>query len=144
MCLLILSLITSLAFAQAYKWRDASGSIQYSDTWPPPGARDIQRLGKPASGPAPTTAPKTLAEQDTEFRKRLAESKEAEAKQAKAAEDEQTRRRNCEQARGQLQAIESDGRLVQFNAAGERIAMDDARREKLRIESQKTVAEWCK
>jgi hypothetical protein len=142
--LLILSLVTSLAFSQAYKWRDASGRIQYSDTPPPPGAKDVQQLRKPAAGPAPATAPKTLSEQDTEFRKRLAEKQEADTKQAKAAEDDQTRRRNYDQARGQLQAIESGGRLVQFNAAGERIAMEDAQRELLRIESQKAVAEWCK
>ena len=146
--LLVLAAAVPLASAQAYKWKDASGRIQYSDTPPPPGAKDVQQLRKAApsataSGGASTPA-RSAAEQDAEFRKRLVEKQEAEAKQAKAAEEEQTRARNCTQAKGQLAALDSGGRMVQLNAQGERIALDDAERERARQDSLKAIDTWCK
>jgi len=150
--LLVLLVISSMTWAQTYKWRDATGRIQYSDTPPPPGAKDVQQLRRTSPAPAPTgstAAPttaggKSLADQDAEFRKRLAEKQEAEAKQAKSAEEEQIRARNCEQSRGQLAALESGGRMLQFNEKGERLALDDAARERARADAQKAVETWCK
>jgi len=144
--LFTLMLIATTGWAQAYKWRDANGRIQYSDTPPPPGAKEVQQLRKPAAGPVVGTPAggKSLADQDADFRKRIAERSEAEAKQAKAAEEEQVRARNCEQAKGQLAALESGGRMLQFNEKGERIALDDAGRERAKADSQKAVETWCK
>jgi hypothetical protein len=144
--IVILALAASAAFGQAYKWRDASGRIQYSDTPPPPGAKDVQQLRKtpaPPTSAAPSAA-KSIANQDAEFRKRLVEKKEAETKQAKAAEEEQIRARNCTQAKGQLAALESGGRMVQLNAQGDRIALDDAGRERAKEEAQRAIESWCK
>jgi hypothetical protein len=144
--LLILALATStMASAQTYKWRDTSGRIQYSDTPPPPGAKEVQQLRKSAAGPA--TAPaggNTATDQDAAFRKRLAEKQEAEAKQNKATEEEQIRQRNCDQSKGQLAALEAGGRMVQLNAQGERIALDDDERERALADSRKAVETWCK
>jgi hypothetical protein len=143
---LILAAAASVASGQAYKWRDSSGRIQYSDIPPPPGAKDVQQLRKapaPPASAAPSSA-KSIADRDAEFRKRLVEKKEAEEKQAKAAEDEQVRARNCTQAKGQLAALESGGRMVQLNAQGERIALDDAGRERAKQEAQEAIASWCK
>jgi hypothetical protein len=145
--LLVLAAAVPLASAQAYKWRDANGRIQYSDTPPPAGAKDVQQLRKappPAASGAAAAPAKSVTEQDAEFRKRLVEKQEAEAKQAKAAEDEQVRARNCAQARGQLAALDSGGRMVQFNAQGERVALDDAERERARQDSLKAIDTWCK
>jgi hypothetical protein len=143
---LFLAVATSAAFGQAYKWRDASGRIQYSDTPPPAGAKDVQQLRKVPASVTSTTpdAAKSIADQDAAFRKRLVERKEAEAKQAKAAEEEQVRARNCTQAQGQLAALESGGRMVRLNAQGERITLDDAERERAAQETRKAVESWCK
>ena len=65
-------------------------------------------------------------------------------KQAKAEEEERIRARNCEQAKGQLAALEAGGRMVQLDAKGERIALDDADREQAKLESRKAVENWCK
>lgn len=140
-----LVLCCSLAWGQAYKWRDASGRIQYSDTPPPPGARDVQQL-RPSPGGATSGAPSTpsYTEQDAAFRKRLVEKQEAEAKQAKASQDEQTRIRNCEQARGQLAGLDSGQRMVRLNAQGERIALDDAERAAARADTLRAIETWCK
>ena len=143
---LLIAALAPVAWGQAYKWRDASGRIQYSDTPPPPGAKDVQKLSRPAgaSSAAAPAAAKSVAEQDAEFRKRLLEKQEAQAKQAKAAEDEQVRERNCTQAKGQLAALESGARMVQMNAKGESIPLDDAERERAKQDAQRAVESWCK
>lgn len=142
----VIALAATAAFAQTYKWRDPDGRIQYSDTPPPANARDVQQLRKPP--PAPTTgaapAAKSYADRDADFRKRLAERQEAEAKQAQAAENERIRARNCEQARGQLAALDSGSRVVRFTEQGERIALDDKERELARLDALKAIEDWCK
>lgn len=142
----MLVLTCGLSWGQAYKWRDANGSVQYSDTPPPPGARDVQQLRKPAAGPASgaTGGTTSYTERDAEFRKRLVEKQENEAKQAKASQEEQVRARNCEQARGQLAGIDSGQRMVRLNAEGERIALDDEERVAARADAVKAIQTWCK
>jgi hypothetical protein len=144
--LLILAAAVPFASAQAYKWKDAAGRIQYSDTPPPPGAKEVQQLRKapPAASATTSSEAKSIGEQDADFRKRLVEQQEAQAKQAKAAEDEQVRARNCTQAKGQLAALDAGGRMVQLNAQGERIALDDAERARARQDSLKAIESWCK
>lgn len=143
----ILVVSSALAWGQAYKWRDVNGRIQYSDTPPPAGAKDVQQLRKPPAA-SPTTATtggnKSYAEQDAEFRKRLVEKQEAASKQEKAKEDEQVRARNCEQARGQLAGLDSGQRMVRLNAQGERIALDDDERAATRADTLKAIETWCK
>lgn len=144
---IFLALFCALSWGQTYKWRDASGRIQYSDIPPPPGAKDVQQLGKSISTPvtsAPAASSPPYIEQDAAFRKQLADKQEAEAKSAKAAEDEKIRVRNCEQARGQLAALDTGQRMVQLNAQGERMALDDAERAQARADTLKAIETWCK
>jgi hypothetical protein len=149
--ILLLAAVASVASGQAYKWRDSTGRIQYSDTPPPPGAKDVQQLRKsaptptaPAPGATGSDAAKSVADQDAEFRKRQVEKQEAEAKQAKAAEEAQLNARNCATAKGQLAAVETGGRLVRLNERGERITLDDSERERARQEAAKAIETWCK
>lgn len=143
---LMLLLVASMSWAQAYKWRDASGRIQYSDTPPPPGAKDVQQLRKVPASPQPAagSTSKTATDQESDFRKRLADKQEADLKQAKAQEEEQMRIRNCELAKEQRATVESGVNLVQFNEKGERIVLDDTEVERRRVEARKNVDAWCK
>jgi len=140
----LLLAVSSAGMAQMYKWRDASGRIQYSDTPPPAGAKEVQEMRKPQA-PPPSAAPaaKSVADQDAAFRKRTAEREESRVKQAKAEEDEAIRLRNCEQARGQAAALQTGGRMARFNDKGERIAIDDNERERSIAEAQRAIEEWC-
>jgi len=141
----LLACCATAAIGQTYKWRDANGRIQYTDTPPPAGAKDVQTLRKTPAGPsAPTAQPQSVAEQEAAFRKRAAERGEAEAKAAKAAEEEKLRAHNCEQARGQLAALQSGSRVVRFNDAGERIALGDDERERSIADAQRAIDSWCK
>ena len=148
-CLLVLLAAVATVSAQTYKWRDASGTVQYSDTPPPPGARDVQQLRKATAVPtapagvAPAQA-KPASDPEADFQKRLAAKRDADAKQAKAQEDEQVRARHCDQAKAQLTALESGVRVARFNDQGERISLDDDERERAKAEAQKAVQTWCK
>jgi hypothetical protein len=148
-CLLVLLAAAASLSAQTYKWRDASGTVQYSDTPPPSNAKDVQQLRKtapvtPTPAAAGTSQPKPVADPEAEFRKRMAARQDAEAKQAKAQEDEATRVRHCEQAQAQLSALDSGNRVARYTATGERVALDDAERDQARAEAQKAIQTWCK
>ena len=147
-CLLVLLAAAATVTAQTYKWRDASGTIQYSDSPPPSNAKDVQQLRRAPSAPAPsatsTSQAKPPVDAEAEFRKRMTARQEAEAKQAKAQEDEEARARNCERAKLQLAALESGNRMARYTEAGERITLDDADREAGKAEAQKAIQVWCK
>ena len=148
-CLLVLLAAAGSLSAQTYKWKDPSGTVQYSDSPPPANARDVQQLRKTTGATsAPATAatpqPKPVTDAEAEFRKRMAARQDAEAKQAKAQEDEQVRARNCEQAKTHLAALESGNRVARYTDSGERVSLDDAEREKAKIDAQKAIQLWCK
>ena len=147
-CLLVLLAAVATVSAQTYKWKDASGTVQYSDSPPPPGAKDVQQMRKVPAPSAPaatgTTQAKPVADAEAEFRKRMAARQDAEAKQAKAQEEEQNRARNCELAKTQLAAIESGNRVARYLPSGERVALDDSEREQAKVEAQRSIQTWCK
>ena len=146
--LVVLLAVATAASAQTYKWKDASGRTQYSDTPPPAGTKNVQQIRKATGAPAAPAAggaqQKTIAEQEAEFRKRIESKKEAEAKQAKAEQDEQIRARNCERAKRQLKAHEIGTRMTRINEKGERITLSDAERGQAKAEAEKAVDTWCK
>ena len=148
-CLLVLLAAAASGAAQTYKWRDANGAIQYSDSPPPGNARDVQQLrktpGAPSSAPAASGAAqsKPVADAEAEFRKRMSAREEAEAKQAKARADEETRVRHCEQAKSHLSALESGNRVARYLPSGERVALDDNEREQAKAEARKAIQTWC-
>src|SRR5919197_840015 len=115
-------------WAQAYKWTDQNGRVQYGDT-PPGDASNVTRLrGAPASSAAPAAAPeakKDAAAKDKPltpeqaFQKRQQERAEAEQKAAKERAEAQEKRVNCESAQANLRTLQSGARVATMNAAGE-------------------------
>jgi hypothetical protein len=143
-------MFTLPAGAEVYQWRDADGKVHYSDI--PPTKGELRTLGsnpRPAESTVTTSdaaAPKakTLAERELEFRQRLAEKNEAQAKaeeEQKAASD---RKRTCEQAQNQLTALKSGQRITVFNSKGEREYLDDAGRAAEIERTEKLAADACK
>jgi hypothetical protein len=146
-----LLLAVALPAAAQWAWKDQNGRLVYSDQAPPPSVKAAQIVRQPGASPAQpgasqpsspvpasadakvdgprTGGPKTLAEQDAEFRKRQKERADAEAK---AQRDEQLlalKAADCERQRGYLRTLEDGNRIFQTNPQGEREAMDDARRD---------------
>ena len=131
------------ALATMYKWVDKNGRVVYSDQPPP---ADIKsEIVKPPPPPVNPNAAKELA--DKELDVKLRDKKRAEEAQAadKLRTDAESRRVNCVQARGQLQALQAANQgYYRYNEAGERVALDDAARRVAIEQQQQIVRENCK
>jgi len=111
----------------------ASPSAPSASTTPPAVS---PRAGTPAAPPPPppaqankpNPAPKTLAEQEADFRKRLAEQQKAEEKQAQDEAQASQRTDACNQAKTYMDMLQGGTRLLRPDANGERNFLDDDQR----------------
>jgi len=157
-------LVFALSAQAQWKWKDASGNVQYSDRPPPVGTPDkdiLQRpatavarnvsvvpVGTPASAPAsaprPAASAPTKAEQDAASRQKQDQDRE----NAKQKEEErrvaEQRRENCARARAQLRDLQSGARITRTNEAGERVFMDDVQRQAESERARGLVTSECK
>jgi hypothetical protein len=153
---LLLVTATGPAWAQ-YKWKDGRGQVHVSDLPPPRDIPDRDVLQRPAAArkgvappavaasPASAAAPRTPAV-DPELEARRQRADLDAAAKAKADADKQTAQRaqNCQRARQQLETLGNGQRLVQFNAQGERVVMDDAARATALTQARQVVASDCR
>jgi len=158
---------TGPACAQ-WAWKDDNGRTVYSDRPPPAGVKADRIVRQPTNAqtvlppqqsnaateaaarpssdaktaPVPS-APKSVAEQEMEFRKRQIERAEAEKK----AQDDQARNAaraaECERARGYLKAVEDGQRIARTDAAGNREFLDDSQRAAEADRARKIVESTC-
>jgi hypothetical protein len=138
------------AHAQLYKWKDASGRMQYGDR-PPAGvtAEPMSRSGAVASSPTAgsavqAAAPRTAADQEQEFRKRQLEKQEKAREEEKLAMETKAREENCRRAKLQLTSLESGVRQARLNEQGERVFLDDAGIEREKADARRAVSQHCK
>lgn len=138
---LLLAVLAAPAAAQLYKWKDSQGNVIYSDRPPPDASQKSTTLKAPPAAPAaPPTQQKSVKEQELDFRQRQTERAEAAAKAQKEAD---LRAQNCTSARSNLSTYTDGGRIVRFNAQGEReyVTDDDRAREIQRW--QEEIKRWC-
>ena len=140
--------ITFPAAADIYKWVDEKGDVHYSDQPPPPGGKLEQHVkeskpAQPRPDATPAEAPNSAAEQEMAFRKRQVERDRAEAEQQMHLEEAETKRRNCEQARNNLAAMQAHSRVTKFGPNGEIIYLTDEEIAGATVEAQAIVNSWC-
>ncbi len=137
----VLGATFALPAAAQWKWRDASGRTQYSDTPPPPSVPEKDILQRPAapvpvrSAPAAASAasdagalaPKTV---DTELdaKRKKAEQDAADKKKAEDAKLAAAQAENCARAKAEMRTLDSGMRLARVNEKGEREFLDDKAR----------------
>ncbi|MCU0803619.1 MAG: DUF4124 domain-containing protein [Burkholderiales bacterium] len=152
----MLAILALPAAAQQYKWKDASGRTQYGDI-PPPGVQ-AERLSRSnvgtvsggassaAAGDAakPPSGPKSVSEQEQEFRKRRMEAEEKQKKDDKLAQESRLKQENCTRAKQQLASLDSGMRQMRINDKGEREFLDDAQIEAQKADARRAVSEWCR
>ncbi|HLB15384.1 MAG TPA: DUF4124 domain-containing protein [Burkholderiales bacterium] len=122
---------------QLYKYTGPDGKVQYSDR-PPPEGQKAEKITGRSSTVSPSTsaaaagsdgaksgAPKSLAEQDQDFRKRRLEAQEKASKDSKLAEEKRARDASCAAARRQLSGLQSGARVARINEQGEREFLED-------------------
>ena len=162
-CFAITLALAAAAYAASataqWAWKEEGGRVVYSDR-PPPANVKIQILRQPA-GPAMTTssatgsepgkeadkpgssAPKSLAERDMEFRKRQQERADAEKKAQEEQQKSANKAADCERARGYQKSLEDGIRITRTDASGNREYLDDAQRAAEVERTRKMVQQLC-
>lgn len=145
-----------------WKWRDANGSIQYSDRPPPQGTPESAILSKPrastarivtqpvqvASAPVAVgrTAPPAAkaSENELDAKRRKAEEEEKAKQQAEEAQQAKVRAENCERAKSYQRTLNDGIRISRTNAQGEREILDDKGRAEEMQRTQEAIRANCK
>lgn len=136
-----LLLCSTGAHAALHKWVDANGEVQYSDGPPPLNAKAEKVRTPPA--PSDLAPPKSVAEQEADYRKAQKAKQDAAQEAAQVEEAARERKQNCDAARGNLAAMQSNQRVTTYNAAGEPVLMDDAMRQENMEEARKQITTFC-
>lgn len=145
----VLALGTALPAGAICKWKDAQGRVQYSDH-PPAGVRCEGTVNVPPPAPsAPAGAAaapqaRTVQEQEMEFRKRRLEREEAEKRQLKEKEVADARQANCETARAQVAGLTTGGRVVRYDANGQRMFLSDEEIASELAKARRSVDQFCR
>jgi hypothetical protein len=151
--------------AAQWAWKDDNGRVVYSDRPPPSGVKSDRIVRQPSNAQtvlppgqtppdgaakpaadgkaAPSSAPKTLAEQEMEFRKRQQERADAEKKAAEEQNKASAKAAECERARGYLRAIEEGQRVARTDASGNREYLDDTQRAAEAERARKIMQSTC-
>ncbi len=147
--ILLSAVLSAAAYGQLVKCVSKDGKVEYTRNCAPGSTEQPMGAKSPASGPgagAPASqAPKSLAERDADFKKRMIEKQEGEQKDAKKLAETQQRRESCENAQAYLKGLDSGVRITRTDPkTGERIFLDDAERATETARARARVAENCK
>src|SRR5690348_1585729 len=155
--MLTLCLLAAPAGAELFKWTDETGKVHYSDQPPPGDVKNSETLkaGKPAApagaatpaspgGKPPAAVPKTVSDQEMEFRKRRLQQAEADAKAQKEAQAAEEKKRNCQRAMDQAAAYERGGRITRYGPNGEQVYLNEAEIKSELANAKKAADSWCK
>ncbi len=142
--------ISSPAFADIYQWKDNEGKTQYSDQPPPDRPARLVKSGTTIAAAEKTTetadaktekkGPKSVQEQDQDFRKRKIE---AEKSAAAAAEKAEANKKSCAIAKNNLRITEEGGRTYKLDEKGERGYLDDKGLAKESASTKADISKYC-
>ncbi len=144
------------AVADIYQWKDNEGKTQYSDQPPPDRPARLVKSGGSAklteaengkAGAADESTknedkkgPKSLQEQEQEFRKRKIEAEKAEKA---AAEKADASKKSCAVARNNLKTTEEGRRVYKLDDKGERTYLDDKGLAQETASAKADVSKYC-
>lgn len=143
---LLMMLFSAVAFGQLYKCVGKDGRVEYASQCPPGTKQQATGIqSAPSATPAAPSQQKSLAEQDAEFRKRMAEKQEADAKEAKKVAEAQQRQRACDDARAYLRNLQAGNRAFKVDpVTGERSYLEDSQYATEIAAAQRSVDANCK
>ena len=132
-------LISSPSHAGVYKWVDEDGQVHYGEQ-PGNTAAEIVPIRTNE-----TTAPRTMNKDEIDIVKSDIEAKDKKKKEAEEQKKiNRDKRKWCNEARSDLQAISSRGRLREINEKGEYIVMTEEQRQQRIAAAKKKEREFCK
>jgi hypothetical protein len=147
--LILLMLSSANACAELNKWIDESGKVHYSDQPPPLNVKARTLRSTAVTSPADAAAsapaaPKTIAEREAEWKKEQREKQSAADKAAKEQARKEERKNNCALSQQNLKTYQADVPVAEINAQGERVVLDDSKRQQRIAKAQQDVNTWCK
>lgn len=141
---LVLALSLALpAGAQIYQWKDETGKTVISDK-PPVGHVRQQRQVSAGTQTTKAAATSSPADRELEFRKRQKDAQESSEKARKAETESAEKRESCDNARRQLQMLESGERIAMRDDKGERYFLEDQQREQETAKARSFIDAHCK
>jgi len=158
--LVLLSLYCINVHAGINKWVDEQGRVHYSDQ-PPPSVVKSKKLGSTAKENNPSETgdttepgnaaesgnsdePKTIAEREADLRKKQKADKEAAEKAAKEKASKEANKDSCDRAQLNLKALQGEMRIMDLNAQGEQVYLDDEQRKQRIAKVQEEISKNCK
>ena len=145
---LFLVLAPLSAQAQLLKCVGKDGKIEYAAQCPTGTKEQQTGIKNTKEGPTASdksTAQKSLAERDADFRKRQTDQQAAATKKAGESKDAEARKANCDNAKSHLTAVESGERILKVDpTTGERSYLDDNERKRALAQARASVDNWCK
>jgi len=144
---LALTIAALPASAQMLKCVGKDGKVEYAAQCPT-GTKQVDTgiRNAPAapSSKAPAAQPKTTAEREAEFKKRQLEGAEAREKAEKKASETAQNREACDNARGNLKALQEGQRITKIDPkTGERLFVEDADRPAEIAKAEQLVKSNC-
>ena len=166
-------LLTALACTLAmpahaqWKWKDATGKVQYSDRPPPQGTPEKDILQRPpgqqmqivqwqngkvvntseaasAAAAASSASAPGKTERDAAAKQKADEQEQAAKRKADEQRVAEQKRVSCAGARNNEQVLLTGTRMVQSNGQGENVVMDDQRRAAELQRVRAVIASDCK
>jgi hypothetical protein len=132
---LALLLLAPIATAQIYKWTDANGTVQYSETPPPQGTKFKQVKTIGSVQPVDAAAPAAAA---------TAGNSDASASSAKpVANSPENSSKLCETLRANITALQGSGPVVMQQTDGKATSLDDDQRKQQASSAQAQYQQYC-
>lgn len=127
-----------------YKWVDEKGVTHYSETPPPDGKAQKVEI-KPSGPPAGSAArPDAWKQRELDSRQqRLQREQQDEYDKAKQHNESATRKNRCNQAKRELQVLETQVPVYTLNEKGERVYLDDKDRASEIEEWKRHIRTYC-
>ena len=126
-----------LAFAQAYKWKDAQGVTHYADSPPPAGTKyDKVKTTGTVEAPAgtPTPAPPKAPEP----------AKAAATATASTSDTPENRKKLCTTLQSNMETLSKPQQVSVDDGKGGQVALDDAGRKRQIETTQAQMTLYCK
>jgi hypothetical protein len=138
-------LVSTLAQAQIYQWKDQDGKTIISDKPPTDGQAQRKYGGSiaPAASDSPASEKKNIADQELDFQKRRKEAQEKQEKEQKAQQQAEQQKKYCSGLNNRLQAYKSGERIAMRDDKGERYFIDDNQRAQEIQEMQQEIGNSC-
>ncbi len=140
--ILVLVLLSDLAFAGVYKWTDETGQVHYGER-PPETPADVSEVTVEGAPPSAANAEEHLLQYQREWGEAMEEREKRKEEQARTKKKEEVRKKNCTSAKSRLSFYSRQHRIFHAGEDGEREYVNDQQRAAEREQAQNLVNKWC-